>query len=136
MKHIIAIMCILTSISLLGFCEGGAHAAQNKDYWIDSDREVLTFIGDPTSLKTVVVKFKTSRKQKIRLIHKKSGPGLYAFNLYGLYVMDSNGKETVIRLQGMFVAKKRWLRTTNWKPKTSLKHKTKPKYDENNIVLW
>ena len=102
-----------------------ANGAPNKQYWIDDGREVLAFIGDPDSLQTVVAKLTTFGKQKINLMHKKSGPGLYAFNLKGLEVKDELGQMIVIDMNGFFVAKKRWVRASKYKVKTSLKGETK-----------
>jgi hypothetical protein len=93
-------------------------------YWIDGGREVLAFVGDSGSSAVVPVKFKIANKQKIELMHKKSGPGLYAFYLHGLVVKDENGENKILTTDGFFIAKKRWLRTTFYKEKKSLKHQT------------
>ena len=129
MPQIIAILCILTSISLLGFCDGSVHAAQTKEYWIDEGREVLAFIGDPSDLQVKPAKFKIAKTQKIRLIHKKSGPGVYAFDIKGVVILGENGRHHVIRVPGFIMVKAKYLRTTKYKKKESLKLKTKPKYE-------
>jgi hypothetical protein len=114
----VAITLLILSMSVT------SHGAKTTEYWIDAGREVLVFIGDPGTTETTTVKFKIGQKQIIRLMHKKSGYGLYAFHLRGLVIQDEYGEKKVIDSDGFFIAKKSWLRSTAWKKKTSLKHKT------------
>lgn len=120
MKHFIGagIFLIILSLTL------PSYGAQKREYWIDGGREVLAFIGDPGSNQTLVVKLTLGEKQKVKLFHKKSGPGLYAFDIYGL-VVKNNDDLSVLHMHGFFIAKKSWVRSTEWKEKISMKYKTR-----------
>jgi len=100
------------------------HKNKRTTYWIDGGITMLGFIGDPNTLKVTPVKFTTSKTQPIKLLHKKSGPGIWAFKLPGLEIKDSFGRERVVMNNGYILVKRRWIRTTVWKKKTSLKYKT------------
>jgi len=80
-----------------------------KVYWIEGGREVLAFIEMSRGSKEhMPLKLKIFEKQQITLRHKKSGPGLWAFELEGL-IVERNGVRTIIQDGGFFVVKKRWL---------------------------
>jgi len=117
-KHILIIIICFSLVT-------GSSAAYKKKkvYWIDKGITVLAFIGDPHSLKLTPVRFKTYEKQVIKLFHKKSGPGIYAFYLPGLKVRDMFGGKRIIT-NGYFMVKKRFIRSTEYKKKVSMKHKT------------
>ncbi len=106
MKQVIGIMIIITLVSTLSLCED-VHAGQNY-YWMDANQSVLVFIGNPYSLNLETAKYITYKKQRIKLFHKKSGPGIYAFDLAGLIVHGTFGKGTIIRDKGYFLAKKKF----------------------------
>ena len=103
-----------------------AFSKQNKikHYWIDKGVPLLVFIGDPHSLDLQMVRMTTYEKQEIKLFHKKSGPGLYAFYLPGLVYKDDFGNKQTITKNGWFIAKKRLVRGTEYKIKQSMKKKT------------
>ena len=115
----VGILLIILSLTL------PANSAQSKEYWIDGNRELLVFVGDPVTTRTVVGKLTTFGTQRIKLMHKKSGYGLYAFHLKGLEVKNDRGQMIVVDTHGFFIAKKSWIRSSEYKIKTSLKHKTK-----------
>lgn len=79
-----------------------AHAA-DKVYIINPEVEVLGFLGDPGSLDVIPMKFVTAEKQLARLLHKRSGPGLYAFHIYGLVVKSGSGIPYAVASDGFFV---------------------------------
>jgi hypothetical protein len=66
----------------------------------------------------------TYEKQKINLFHKKSGPGLYTFYLPGLVYKDYFGHRQQINKEGYFITKRRLVRASKYKLKSSLKYKT------------
>jgi hypothetical protein len=123
MKQIIGIMLVITLISTLSICED-AHA-ESGYFWIDKDAKVLIFIGDPHRLNLKVAKSITYEKQRVKLFHKKSGPGIYAFDLAGLIVRNMFGDRATIKDKGYFLAKKRQVSKKQYGKKTSMKHKTK-----------
>ena len=101
-----------------------AYNKREKVYWIDKGITVLVFIGNPHSLKLTPVRMITYKKQVIKLFHKKSGPGIYAFYLPGFVSKDIFGRERIITYDGYFMVKRRFIRSTEYKKKISLKHKT------------
>lgn len=120
-------MAIVVSF-ILSTGSSAHHKNKRTTYWIDGNKTMLAFIGDPNSLKLTPVKFTTSKTQTIKLLHKKSGPGLWAFKLPGLVVKDSFGRERVVMNNGYILVKRRWIRSSEWKKKISLKYKTKGYY--------
>ncbi len=115
------LMAIIISITL-----STVSSAKNKNetlYWIDGGITVLGFVGDPHSLKLIPIRFTTYEQQTIKLFHKKSGWGLYAFYLPDLVVRVSGGK-SIIMDDGYIIVKKRHIRSTAWKKKFSMKKKT------------
>ena len=115
---IIIIMCFVLSTG------SSAYNKKKKVYWIDKGVTVLAFIGNPHSLKLHPVRFTTYKKQVIKLFHKKSGPGIYAFYLPGFAAKDIFGGERIIPYDGYFMVKKRFIRSPEDKKKISMKHKT------------
>jgi len=97
---------------------------KTKHYWVDAGVTVLVFIGDPHSLDLQMVRMTTAEKQQIKLFHKRSGPGLYAFYLPGLVYKDDFGNKQITTKDGWFIAKKRLVRVSCYKIKSSLKAKT------------
>lgn len=128
MKQIFGIIMIITLVSLLSIC--GDANARGDYYWIDANRSVLVFIGDPYSLNLETAKYTTYKKQRIKLFHKKSGPGIYAFDLEGLIIQGMFGKRFTVKEKGYFLAKKRYVRKNKYKKKASMKHKTTTVFDD------
>jgi len=88
---------------------GSAFAKKSNDiYWVKKNVTVLVFIGDPNSLKLKTVQYTTSIKQRINLFHKKSGPGVYAFYLPGLIIVE-DGIIRKIKENGYFLVRRRHL---------------------------
>jgi len=122
MKQIIGIMLIITFISTLSFCEDAS--AESGYYWIDKDVKVLVFIGNPHSLNLQLEKSTTYERQLVKLFHKRSGPGIYAFDLAGLIVRNMFGNRATIKDRGYFLAKRRHVNKHQYKKKTSIKEQT------------
>lgn len=118
-RLIILIICI-------SLFNAPAFSKQKKttNYWVGPGVTVLVFIGDPHSLDLQMVRMTTAEKQQIKLFHKRSGPGLYAFYLPGLVYKDDFGNKQTITKDGWFIAKKRLVRASRFKVKKSLKAKT------------
>ncbi len=93
-------------------------------FYMSKNVKVLAFIGHPSSLDVTPIRLESYANQKIHLIHKKSGPGVYAFSLLGFKYKTDKGYE-VMREQGYFLISKYKIRKSKYKLKTSLKHKTK-----------
>jgi hypothetical protein len=87
---------------------GTSSFAKTKYYRIKKNTEVLVFLGVPGSNEVIPVKYTTARDQNIKLFHKRSGPGIYAFYLEDLLIKDGS-TEKVAKGQGYFLAKKRQL---------------------------
>lgn len=104
MKKIIMLACVLGLLA----SSGTAIAKKSNNYWIKKNVTVLVFIGEPNSLKLKTVKYTTSTKQRINLFHKRSGPGVYAFYLPGLIIVE-DGITRKIKQNGYFLVKKRHL---------------------------
>lgn len=99
----VGILLLLLSLSI------PVKAAETKTYWIDGGHEVLAFVEMSRGSKEhMPLKLKLFEKQQIALRHKKSGPGLWAFELEGL-IIERNGLRTIIQDGGFIVVKKRWL---------------------------
>ena len=81
--------------------------AGDKYYVIKPNVKVLAFIGDPGSLDTTPVSYVTAEKQVILLMHKRSGPGLYAFHLQGLLVKTDSGVPYSVDSTGFIVVKRK-----------------------------
>lgn len=125
-KEVVVYKYLITAIVISLILSTGISAKKNDRtiYWIDGGRTMLAFIGNPNSLKLKPVKFTTSRMQTIKLLHKKSGPGIWAFKLPGLVIVDSFGQERFVMTNGYILVKKKWIRSTKWKKKVSLKYRT------------
>jgi len=99
-----AIIILILSLSFT------SNAGKSKTYWINGGREVLAFVEiDPGSNQFMPVKLTISGRQQITLKHKRSGPGLWAFELKGLIVEDDAGPKLPLELEGYIIVKKRWL---------------------------
>lgn len=95
----LAIVCLYLSAN--------AEAA-DKYYTIKNDVKVLAFLGDPNSRRCKPIRYITGIEQKIKLLHNRSGPGVYAFYLEGLLVKDEEGFH-VVEEQGYFLARKKYI---------------------------
>ncbi len=143
----------LAIVVILNMCDiVDAVSKEDETYWIGANITVLTFLGNPHSHQLKPVKFTTAVKQKVKLFHKKSGRGIYAFYLMNLIVLDEEGKRKLVRANGYFLAKRRQVSTSYWLPKTSMKKKTKrlpkpepetdfdfrhiPESEETPITIW
>ena len=86
--------------------------AYARDYYyvIKPNVKVLAFIGDPGSLDTIPESYVTAEEQVVLLMHKKSGPGLYAFHLQGLLVKSDSGVPYSVDSTGFIVVKRRHVR--------------------------
>ena len=121
-------MKFISMIIIICFTLSTGSSAYNKKeriYWIDEGITVLVFIGNPHSLKLTPVKMTTYKKQVIKLFHKRSGPGVYAFYLPGFVSKDVFGKRSIVSDDGFFMVKRRFIRSTEYKKKISMKYKTK-----------
>lgn len=85
-----------------------AHA-DDTYYRIQKDVRVLAFLGDPGSSRCTTTKYVTAIDQTVRLLHKKSGPGVYAFHLEGLMVKEGSIM-SVIKEQGYFLARTKYIK--------------------------
>jgi len=112
-------------IAILGILSAGMSVAKKQTYWVDEGVTVLVFLGNIHSLDFKPVKFTMYEKQKIRLFHKKSGPGIYAFHLPGTTIKGHQGKKITVEEDGYFLAKVKDIRKHEFKNKSSLKRKTK-----------
>jgi hypothetical protein len=101
--------------------------AKTKLYWIDKGITVLAFIGNPYSQNIIPIKLTSSKKQKIRLFHKKSGPGIYAFYLKGLSIKNKHGQIKTVTKRGFFLVKRSQTRLHEYKRKYSMKNRTQYK---------
>jgi hypothetical protein len=109
-----------------------AIAADSGLYWVDKNVTVLAFLGKPYSLNLDAVKYTTHQRQLIRLFHKRSGRGIYAFHLKGL-VITKFGKRVTVKNEGYFLVKKNQIRKGYYKTKTSMKYQTMALF---NKVIW
>ena len=112
-------------IAILGILSSGVTMAKKQIYWIDEGITVLAFLGDIYSADVKPVKFTMYEKQKIRLFHKKSGPGIYAFHLPGTVVKGYEGKKVTVEDDGYFLVKATIVRKNQFKTKQSMKRETK-----------
>jgi len=117
---------ILIFIFFFSFMLAHSDSAK-KIYWIDEDITVLTFLGNPYSKNVTPIKVTTSKKQKIYLFHKKSGPGIYAFYLEGLSTKNQFGMTIVMDKKGFFLAKSKEVRLSRYKKKISMKYTSREK---------
>jgi len=92
-------VCILTG--------GIAFAGRHTHYVIDKDVTVLAFVGPLGSKKAEAVKYITAKRQVITLLHKRSGPGIWAFYLNKLMVRDEKGDMQILDVEGFFITKRR-----------------------------
>ena len=120
MKRFIILIICISLLTTPAFSK----QKKTKHYWVDAGVTVLVFIGDPHSLDLQMVRMTTAEKQQIKLFHKRSGPGLYAFYLPGLVYKDDFGNKQITTQEGWFIAKKRLVRVSYYKVKSSLKAKT------------
>jgi len=132
MKNKMLLMLIVFIVSSQFVFAGGigqpSKSSSKKEYWIDKDVTVLAFVdGDK------IAKFKTFERQRIKLLHKRSGGGQYAFHLYGLVVYDVLKQRKMLIDEGFFLYSKRKVRTFKYKRKIPMKYKTK-KGDYNDII--
>ena len=111
------LICLFTLVVLLTI-SSTAIAADSGFYWIDENVTVLAFLGDHYSLNLHPTKYTTHRRQLIKLFHKRSGGGMYAFHLKGL-VITKSGKAITLRNKGYFLIKKNQIRKGYYKIKTS-----------------
>lgn len=102
-KFFILVVCL----SILSI--GAPALASDTYYQIKKDIKVLAFIGDPNSRKCKPVRYTTAIDQKIKLLHKKSGPGVYAFYLEGLLVKGEDSMMSIINDQGYFLARTKYI---------------------------
>lgn len=116
MKRFILI-CIIISFPLFS-------NSSPKIYWVDKDLTLLAFVGKPTSSSVTPKKIVTYEKQQIKLFHKKSGRGIYAFYLKGLITRDYLGLKA-IEPEGFFLVKRKNVRLSRYKKKVSKKYETR-----------
>lgn len=119
MKQIIGISIIVLLVSCLTLC--GDASAKDHYYWINKNVTVLVFIGNPHGLEFEYERYTTSQSQRIKLFHKRSGYGIYAFHLTGLMIKGEDGP---VEKEGYFLVKKRHIRKDRYKIKQSMKLKT------------
>jgi len=110
--------------AILGILTGGA-MAKKQVYWIDKDMTVLAFLGDIHGLALEPVRFTMHEKQKIRLFHKRSGPGIYAFHLPGTIITGYDGEKIKVKANGYFLVKVKDIRKSEFRKKSSMKRGTK-----------
>jgi len=84
-----------------------AHAKGYTHYVIEADVTVLAFVGPIGSLDTTPMKYVTAKRQVVKLLHKKSGPGIWAFHLYRVMVRDDQGNMTMLKEDGYFITKRK-----------------------------
>lgn len=109
------LIIILTSNAVIAN-SGRFHRPREKyNYYIQPGITVLVYFDAdpytrcPESLERITIA-KEYGYQKVTLLHKHSGPGIYAFYVDGLIIENSeNGVETVTR-PGYFLAKKKYLK--------------------------
>lgn len=123
MKKLIFIIVVIC------FLSPSVHA-KTKFYWVDKGIIVLAFIGNPYSQNVIPIKLTSSKKQRIRLFHKKSGPGIYAFYLKGFSVKNSHGQIKTVTKKGFFLVKRSQTRLHEYRRKYSMKYKTKQEKEE------
>ena len=125
------LICLFTLVVLLTI--GSTAIAEDSGfYWIDKNVTVLAFLGNLNSLNLHPVKYTTYNRQLIRLFHKRSGGGMYAFHLKGL-VITKFGKRITLRNKGYFLIKKNQIRKGYYKIKTSMKYQTMAAFSK---VIW
>lgn len=131
MKKIITAVVICFILAITNSCL--SKTDEEQYYWIDKWVTVLGFVGDPNSLNFTPVKFITYRKQRIKLFHKKSGPGLYAFYLPNLLIQNEYGLENSVWRNGFFVVKKSQVRLHKYANKISLKYKSRKEFKDARV---
>jgi hypothetical protein len=119
MKKLIYLFTLLVLLTI----GSTAIAADSGFYWIDKNVTVLAFLGNRYSLNLHPVKYTTYQRQLIRLFHKRSGGGIYAFHLRGLIISKSSRRVT-LKQEGYFLVKKSQIRKGYYKIKTSMKYQT------------
>jgi hypothetical protein len=119
---IITIILFTLTIATFAYC-----SEEPEYYWIDANRRLLAFVGNPYARVVKPVIFVTSERQKIQLFHTDSGPGIYAFFLKGLKVYKDYGVKGTVSDDGFFLAKSKWIRREQYEEKKSLKLETKVK---------
>jgi hypothetical protein len=101
------IFSIMLCISLLAI--SSTALAKDQYYKIRKDVKVLAFIGDPASRHCKPIRYTIAFDQKIRLLHKRSGPGVYAFYIENLIVKSEYGVQA-IKEEGYFLARTRHIK--------------------------
>ena len=99
---------LLTILIVLVVSTTGSLAESRPEgiYYISKNVKVLAFLGDPHSLNVTPLRLTSFEHQKIRLFHKKSGPGIYAFYIDGFRYKDGDDYE-VVREKGYFLVSRR-----------------------------
>jgi hypothetical protein len=102
---------ILLFILLIGFlASSGSAFAEDNFYLIDKDVKLLAFVGPIGATVVKPVLYYTAVKQYITLLHKDSGPGIYAFYLKRTIVNNENGDPITISDDGFFVVRKKFVK--------------------------
>ena len=103
------VMIVFVMIIIFGaiWADWANAATKTKYYKISGDVTVLAFVGPIGNRVVDPVKYTTAYAQVITILHKKSGPGLWAFHLPGLVAIDGTGQSFTVESEGYFVAKRR-----------------------------
>lgn len=80
--------------------------AAYRVYKVKANQSVLGFMGPIGSKQFVSIRLKTAKRQEVKLLHRRSGPGLYTFYVKELIVKNEEGNIFTIQQEGYFVARR------------------------------
>ena len=106
LRYLLGASLIIVILIVVSVTSSSAESSLKGIYYISKNVKVLAFYGDPHSLNVTPLRLTSSERQKIRLFHKKSGPGIYAFYIEGFKYKTDDDYE-VVREKGYFLISRR-----------------------------